>query len=95
MEYLCYIYYHSEEFGDYWINDHNKQINKIPNTIRGTSRTYLGFCNDDTFRNFNYSKNDWIALFENFITRDKADRFYFSYLFRSLFFLNITEWDYP
>ena len=91
MEYLCYIYYHSEEFGDYWINDHNKQINKIPNTIRDTSRTYLGFCNDDTFRNFNYSKNDWIALFENFITRDKADRFYFSYLFRSLFFLNITE----
>lgn len=43
MEYLCYIYYHSEEFGDYWINDHNKQINKIPNTIRDTSRTYLGF----------------------------------------------------
>ena len=31
MEYLCYIYYHSEEFGDYWINDHNKQINKINN----------------------------------------------------------------
>lgn len=98
MEQLCYIHfksYNHKTTEGYWLTNNNIKV--LYSSQEETARkTYTGFYDLQTgrFRVFSYSEQDWNTLFQEYIFHDKVtDRFYYLYILRILYAINISKFQ--
>ncbi len=98
MEQLCYIHfkpYNHKTTEGYWLTNNNVKV--LFSSQGGTiGKTHTGFYDLETqkFRMFSYSEQDWNTLFQEYIFHDKVtDRFYYLYILRILYSINISKFQ--